>query len=237
MTRRMLHLVVLAACMVAAPAAWAGKAPATPGKVFHHGVQIGPTLPILVHQEREDADWRASGGLGAKARWGWMLRLPAGAEGDVHTSGRYVFGGPWQGWQFVGGARVGPRFGTRGSNLFGLSILTGLDVRGDDTSRDGAWVGEAWSLGVPIMGKLRLAVVYLIGGVQPWFFVTDTSRASRDWARSEVAGFGDEMDVLAGIGFDVWILSVQLDANPRFTGYGTVVDLGLTVSFGFGPKG
>ncbi len=165
-------------------------------------------------------------GLNANARLFSTNRFGWVAMG--YTQFEYMFGSSRNGWDFMFGARGGAK-------LAFFSILTGAEFWGNGLVLGTRDYGQAWLLGVPVLGIFDFRFVEIWGGLTPaWFINNPDGRQSTDWSESRVKGFGDEMEYLGGIRFSVAFLRIGVGVRSRTGSYGTVNTWQLYL--GGGPK-
>lgn len=216
------------------------------GKPFRMRFHLIPYIPVTFYKPSPRENVRVQIGLGLKTFLAFVYQKPVGFEGDIRAAIKGYPGPRRTGWEFRSGVRIGPRFMTKGRFQVGFSILSGVEFLGDQYKVDEADLQsvyldtpQAWMVGVPMMGKLSLAIVHLQGGVIPWWFIANNgNRPAVNWSNPEqdVKGFGDEFEIVGAVTVDVLIMRITLSASHRVTGYGENTSAGLGLGFGFGGK-
>lgn len=200
-------------------------------------VQFRPLVPITFLQ-RPSGDLVGGAGVGARMALKWAVPRPVGGEGDVRAQVLSTWGPDlWQ-WGYTVGAHAGPRFQPPAAGfLFQFAILSGLEFNGDALNDDPTTSpGLTHFVGLPMLARLRLLIVELTGGVVPWWRVAGLPRTPVTWAQVPFAGFGDEMEIRAGVAVHLGIVAVRLSTTHRAASYGLATQVILGFSIGLPAK-
>lgn len=215
------------------------EVPPTPTGKPTFGFRVAPSLALGLHTPLQSPQpIRYNAVVGGVASFTYEKAVnPVGWIGATSIVGNWMIGTSRWGWEARVASVFGPRFGTKpGEFTVSFAPLLGLEFLVDNYNFYCRPFGTAFQIGVPIMARLRLAIVVMEGGVVPSWFLYTPGRQKVDWNVSDVKGFGDEFEARVGISLMIKKFRIGVSMRTRFASYGDQTWIGIGAGYAGGIR-